>query len=165
MANYLKSATASSTYQTLADLSNYLKQATASTTYQTIADMANYSTIGTALSTYQRISNMINYLTISYSPFHCAGKISANGSLPCSNGKFTFTAVHSPVGTYTITFSTNYSRRLYVVNALATTPYFLSIGPTPPSTGFTGYTKIPQILQLLIWLFLHCRLLCSNIIF
>jgi len=63
LADYLTTATASSTYQTIADMTNYLTTATASLTYQTIADMTNYLTTATASATYQTIADMTNYLT------------------------------------------------------------------------------------------------------
>jgi hypothetical protein len=65
MSNYLTNSTASSTYQTIANMSNYLTNSTASTTYQTIANMSNYLSTATASSTYQTIANMSNYITSS----------------------------------------------------------------------------------------------------
>ena len=95
MSSYLLSATASttylsianavSTYQTIANMTNYLTTATASTTYlsianavstyQTIAGMSSYLlsatasttylSIANAVSTYQTIANMTNYLLAS----------------------------------------------------------------------------------------------------
>ena len=59
----LTTATASSTYQTIAGMSSYLTSATASSTYQTIAGMSSYLTTATASSTYQTIAGMSSYLT------------------------------------------------------------------------------------------------------
>ena len=42
MSSYLTTASASSTYQTIANMSNYITTASASTTYQTISGMTGY---------------------------------------------------------------------------------------------------------------------------
>jgi hypothetical protein len=63
MSAYLTTASASSTYQTLAGMSSYLTTASASSTYQTLAGMSAYLTTATASSTYQTLAGMSAYLT------------------------------------------------------------------------------------------------------
>jgi hypothetical protein len=72
---YLTSATAASTYQTLAGMSSYLTtasaastyltQSNAASTYQTLSGMSSYLTTSSAASTYQTIAGMSSYLTTS----------------------------------------------------------------------------------------------------
>jgi hypothetical protein len=56
MSSYLTTATASSTYQTIANMSSYLTTATASSTYQTIAGMSSYLTTASANSTFASLT-------------------------------------------------------------------------------------------------------------
>ena len=58
--NYLTTATASSTYQTLSGMSSYLTTATAASTYQTISGMSSYLTTASAASTYFTIASAAN---------------------------------------------------------------------------------------------------------
>jgi hypothetical protein len=57
---YLTTATAASTYQTLAGMSSYLTTSTAASTYQTIAGMSSYLTTASAASTYFTIASAAN---------------------------------------------------------------------------------------------------------
>jgi hypothetical protein len=58
--NYLTTATAASTYQTLSGMSSYLTTATAASTYQTISGMSSYLTTASAASTYFTIASAAN---------------------------------------------------------------------------------------------------------
>ena len=63
LSNYLTTAAASTTYQTIANMSNYLTTSLASTTYQTISGMSSYLTTAAASTTYQTLADMSNYVT------------------------------------------------------------------------------------------------------
>ena len=58
--NYLTTATAASTYQTISGMSSYLTTANAASTYQTLSGMSSYLTSATAASTYFTIANAAN---------------------------------------------------------------------------------------------------------
>ena len=55
LGTYLTSSAASSTYQTIANMSNYLTTTTAASIYQTVANMSSYLTTSTASTTYQTV--------------------------------------------------------------------------------------------------------------
>jgi hypothetical protein len=91
LVDYLTTATATSTYQTIADMTNYLTTATASSTYQTIAGMSSYLTTATASSTYQTISGLgsalstISAITIGTNAGSANTVVIGNNTAPTAN--------------------------------------------------------------------------------
>jgi len=91
LVDYLTTATASLTYQTIADMTNYLTTATASATYQTISGMSSYLTSATASATYQTISGLgsalstISAITIGTNAGSANTITIGNNTLPTGN--------------------------------------------------------------------------------
>ena len=73
-------------------------------------------------------------------PFFCCGKVSSSGAMLFSTGKVGFSSTLTAVGTYAITFNTNYSGS-YVINATPNNGIVLGIDVLPTSSGFNVYTK------------------------
>jgi hypothetical protein len=97
LAPYLLSATAASTYQTLAGMSSYLTTSAAASTYQTLSGMSSYLTTSAAASTYQTLSGMSSYLTTSAAASTYFTIAAADGKANLSGATFTGKVNFTPV--------------------------------------------------------------------
>jgi hypothetical protein len=141
MSNYLTTTTASSTYQTIANMSNYLTTTTASSTYQTIANMTNYLTTTTASSTYQTIANMSNYLTTATASSTYLTTTSASSTYQTIANMSNYLTTTTASSTYqTIANMSNYidltttqsisGQKTYSGNVIINSQYVSKCGPT-----------------------------------
>jgi hypothetical protein len=121
---YLTTASASSTYQTIAGMTSYLTTTAAASTYQTIASMTSYLTTAAAASTYQTIANMTNYLTTTAAASTYLAASTAASTYQTIAGMSSYAALASPTFTGTATAPTiNASSTLQVGGANINTIY------------------------------------------
>lgn len=159
----LSTSTASTTYQTIANMASYLLSATASTTYQLISNMSNYLTTATADLTYKTINGNA-YLTVITSNFTITAPYKDcysvnNGSTAITITLPTITAANCGIGflirrvatsTTTVTFASGdgvqkiYNQNLTVSGAtnnsiLTSTVYSWKLQSMVASAGVYGW--------------------------
>ena len=105
LTGYLTTASASSTYATIASLSSYLTTSTASSTYLTISTAAStYQTVS-GMSSYQTVSGMSSYLTTA----SAASTYATISSLSSYLTTATAASTYQPIGSYATTGENTFS--------------------------------------------------------
>jgi hypothetical protein len=128
LAPYLLSATAASTYQTLAGMSSYLTTSAAASTYQTLSGMSSYLTTSAAASTYQTLSGMSSYLTTS---------AAASTYLTQSNAASTYFTIASADGKANLSGAT-FSGKVNFTSVSGASGLNVGIGGTAVSSPTAG---------------------------
>jgi hypothetical protein len=138
----LTTATASSTYQTIAGMSSYLTTATASSTYQTIAGMSSYLTTATASSTYQTIAGMSSYVTNSSLTTTLASYVT-NSSLTSTLASYvTNSSLTSTLASYVTNSSLTSTLASYVTNSSLTTTLASYVTNSSLTTTLASYPSL-----------------------